>query len=135
MPNAEKYTETALKEGKLLILLDGLDEVPTKNLNSVIDQIQDFVDKYDKNRFITSCRTAAYRSSFRRFSDVVMADFDDTQIEQFIRNWFNSEEDKKAKTAEKCWELLQKSENKGAKELAQTPLLLTFLCLVYDQKC
>ncbi|MDZ8107577.1 MAG: NACHT domain-containing protein [Nostoc sp. DedQUE12a] len=132
-PSPDKFTTKALEEGKLLILLDGLDEVPTKNLTEVISQIQDFVDKYDKNRFITSCRTAAYRSSFRRFSDVVMADFDDIQIQQFIYNWFHCEADKQAKTGEKCWELLQKSEHESAKELAHTPLLLTFLCLVYDR--
>ncbi|MBD1930558.1 MULTISPECIES: NACHT domain-containing protein [Cyanophyceae] len=132
-PSPEKSTKKLLEQGKLLILLDGLDEVPTKNLNEAIGQIQNFVDQYDKNRFIASCRTAAYRSVFRRFSDVAMADFDDTQIEQFIGNWFQSEADKQAKTAKKCWEILQKPEHKAAKELAQTPLLLTFLCLVYDR--
>ena len=132
-PSAEEFTQKALEEGKLLILLDGLDEVPTQNLSRVIQTIEDFVDQYDKNRFITSCRTAAYRSSFRRFSDLGIADFDDGQIEQFISNWFCSENDKKAKTSEKCWQLLQEPENKAAKELAQTPLLLTFLCLVYDR--
>lgn len=74
-PKAEQIVTKALDKGKLLILLDGLDEVPTKNLNDVIDQIQDFVDRYDKNRFIISCRTAFYKSSFNRFTDVEMADF------------------------------------------------------------
>ncbi|MBH8577020.1 NACHT domain-containing protein [Nostocaceae cyanobacterium CENA369] len=132
-PSPDKFTAKALEEGKLLILLDGLDEVPTQNLREAISQIQNFVDKYDKNRFIASCRTAALRSGFRRFSDVAMADFDDTQIQQFIYNWFQSEADKQAKTGDKCWELLQKPEHKAAKELAHTPLLLTFLCLVYDR--
>ncbi|MEH2423281.1 MAG: NACHT domain-containing protein [Nostoc sp.] len=132
-PSPDKFAVKALEEGKLLILLDGLDEVPTKNLTEAISQIQNFVDKYDKNRFIASCRTAAYRSGFRRFSDVSMADFDDDQIWQFIYNWFHSEADTQAKTGEKCWELLQKPEHEAAKELAHTPLLLTFLCLVYDR--
>ncbi|MEH2381824.1 MAG: NACHT domain-containing protein [Nostoc sp.] len=132
-PSPDKFAVKTLEEGKLLILLDGLDEVPTKNLTEAISQIQNFVDKYDKNRFIASCRTAAYRSRFRRFSDVSMADFDDTQIQQFIYNWFHCEADEQAKTGEKCWELLQKPEHKAAKELAHTPLLLTFLCLVYDR--
>ncbi|WP_341528285.1 NACHT domain-containing protein [Nostoc sp. UHCC 0302] len=132
-PDPDKFTAKALEDGKLLILLDGLDEVPTKKLTEAISEIQNFVDKYDNNRFITSCRTAAYRTGFRRFSDVVMADFDDEQIQQFIYNWFNSEADKQVKTGDKCWELLQKAENVAAKELAHTPLLLTFLCLVYDR--
>lgn len=132
-PDPEKFTAKALEQGKLLILLDGLDEVPSQNLNETINQIQNFVDTYHQNRFIASCRTAAYRGNFRRFSDVAMADFDDEQIQQFINNWFQKEEDKQAKTGDKCWELLQKPENQAAKELAHTPLLLTFLCLVYDR--
>ncbi|GAB1544302.1 hypothetical protein NUACC21_69780 [Scytonema sp. NUACC21] len=121
--STDEFTGKALETGKLLILLDGLDEVPTQNLNQVISKIEKFVDTYDQNRFIASCRTAAYRSSFRCFNDVAMADFDDIQIQQFIYNWFQSAADKQAKTGEKCWELLQKPENSAAKELAHTPLL------------
>jgi predicted NACHT family NTPase len=132
-PVPEKFTAKALEQGELLILLDGLDEVPSQNLNETISQIQNFVDTYHQNRFIASCRTAAYRGNFRRFSDVAMADFDDEQIQQFINNWFHGEDDQQAKTGEKCWELLEKPENQAAKELAHTPLLLTFLCLVYDR--
>jgi hypothetical protein len=132
-PKPKEFTESALDKGKLLILLDGLDEVPSANVNSVIDTIQDFVDRYDKNRYIASCRTAAYRYNFKRFSDVVLSEFDDEQIQQFINNWFRSEEDKQAGTAALCWELLKRDENKAAKELAHSPILLTFLCLTYDK--
>lgn len=132
-PKAEQIATKALDKGNLLILLDGLDEVPTKNLNSVIDTIQDFVDSHDKNRFIISCRTAFYKSSFNRFTDVEMADFNNEQIEQYITNWFNSEVDQHEQTAANCWSLLKQPEFKAAKELARTPLLLTFLCLVYDK--
>jgi hypothetical protein len=132
-PSSEQFIAKALEQGKLLILLDGLDEVPTVNTNEVISKIQNFVDRYDKNSFIVSCRTAAYKNNFQRFTDVKVADFDDTQIEQFIGNWFQSEVDKQAGTAQKCWELLQKPEYAAAKELAHTPLLLTFLCLTYDR--
>lgn len=132
-PKANEFTQSALEQGKLLILLDGLDEVPSTNINPVIDAIQDFVDRYDKNRYIASCRTAAYRYNFKRFSDVILSDFSDEQIHQFINNWFRSEEDKQSGTATQCWELLNKGDNRAAKELAHTPLLLTFLCLVYDK--
>jgi hypothetical protein len=131
-PKPEDSTKKLLEKGKLLILLDGLDEVPTNQLDAAITQIQDFVDQHNQNRFIASCRTAAYRSSFQRFVDVVMADFDDDQIQQFITNWFQSESDKRVGMAQKCWELLQQSEYAATKELAQTPLLLTLLCLVFD---
>ncbi len=106
-PEAQRSLEQLLEKGKLLILLDGLDEVASDRIDQTIEQIQNFVDRHDQNRFICSCRTAAYRSGFRRFSDVVMADFDDDQIQQFIMNWFSSEADKTAKTAQACWQLLQ----------------------------
>lgn len=132
-PNAEKYAERALKQGKLLVLLDGLDEVPGQALSATITAICDFVDLHDKNRFIASCRVAAYHGYFKRFTDVAIAEFNDKQIEEFINNWFRSELDREEETAQQCWGLLQRPEYASAKELAQTPLLLTFLCLVYDR--
>lgn len=132
-PEPVEFVHQTLQQGKLLILLDGLDEVPAANLDNVICTIQDFVDRYDQNRFVASCRTAAYHGGFTRFSDVGMADFDNEQIEQFISNWFSSEKDTERQTGKKCWEILQDAKNTAAKELAHTPLLLTFLCLVYDR--
>jgi hypothetical protein len=98
-------------------------------MNEAIRQIQNFVDLHDQNRFITSCRVAAYRHNFRRFSDVAMADFDDAQIEKFITNWFRSE----PQTGQDCWQKLNNEEHRSAKELTQTPLLLTLVCLLYQR--
>ena len=82
LPEYEKITENLLKKGKLLILLDGLDEVSSDLISTMTTQIRDLVNHYpfypDKeekkpfNRIITSCRVAAYRNfdSFRGFTDV-----------------------------------------------------------------
>ncbi|MEQ9234527.1 NACHT domain-containing protein [Coleofasciculus sp. E2-BRE-01] len=128
-PSHQEFTAKALEQGKLLILLDGLDEVPTERMNQVIQHIQNFVDLHDKNRFIASCRVAAYRHNFRRFTDVAMAEFDDAQIENFISNWFGRE----PKIGQECWQKLNHEDNKAAKELTQTPLLLTLVCLLYQR--
>ncbi|NEQ49548.1 MAG: NACHT domain-containing protein, partial [Leptolyngbya sp. SIO3F4] len=133
-PDTAAFTKLSLSEGRLLILLDGLDEVPAENVDKVIGHIESFVTQYDKNTFIASCRTAAYHSSFRKFTDVTIADFDDAQIEQFIQRWFSSKLDQEADTANQYWQLLQRPENITAKELSQTPLLLTFLCLIYERE-
>ncbi|MDJ0596169.1 MAG: NACHT domain-containing protein [Pleurocapsa sp. MO_226.B13] len=131
----KEFAINALEAGKLLVLLDGLDEVSNEFINSVMDAIDNLVTRYEKNRFIASCRIAAYHSNFRHdFQVVELVDFDDDQIKQFIDNWFSSELHKQTKTAEKCWSTLNQENNKAAKELAQTPLLLTFLCFVYSRK-
>ena len=139
-PDPERMTEKALKSGKLLILFDGLDEVPAANVDNVISKIGDFVDRYNDNRFIASCRIAAYSGGFRRFTEVEMADFDDLQIEAYIKKWFDStpdqyqhQLDEEMKTADQCWETLNASEHQATKELARNPLLLTLLCMVYNR--
>ncbi len=133
-PHPEDLTELFLKNGKLLVLLDGLDEVPTATLDHVLKEIRGLVDRYSDNRYIASCRMAAYTfGGFTRFKDVAMAAFEDEQIEQFIKNWFQKERDAETNTAERCWELLNSNDYQAAKELAQTPLLLTLLCVVYDE--
>ncbi len=132
-PPSKEVVTKALEEGKFLILLDGLDEVPESNFNAVCNSIDRFVTKFEKNRFIASCRLAAYKSSFQRFRDIELADFNDRQIEQFIHNWFQSDLDRQSHTASTCWSDLNEPGNQSAKELAQTPLLLTFLCLVYNR--
>ncbi|MBD2102443.1 NACHT domain-containing NTPase [Leptolyngbya sp. FACHB-261] len=127
----DTFATVALEQGKLLLLLDGLDEVPSNQIESVATQIQNLVDQYSKNRFIASCRIAAYQnqSCFHRFVGVEMADFDDEQIKAFIDNWFSS----RPNLAQDCWEKLNSGEHEAAKELTQTPLLLTLVCLLYQR--
>ncbi|MFN9401583.1 MAG: NACHT domain-containing protein [Dolichospermum sp.] len=131
LPLAKEFTNQLLRRGKLLLLLDGLDEVPNKNFELVIDKIQKFVKEYKQNKFVISCRTAAYRQKFQNFKEFIIADFNDQQIQQFIKNWFYSQVDKQLKTDQKCWDKINTQE--ATKELARTPLLLTFLCLEYDE--
>jgi GTPase SAR1 family protein len=130
--NSEKLTKILLEAGKMLVLLDGLDEIPNQYFGKAITQIQDFVNQYHQNRFIISCRTAAYEGGFSNLVKVEMADFDDGQIQQFITNWFSQDKDREVDVAKTCWELINSQDYQATKELAHTPLLLTFLCLVYD---
>ena len=131
-PESEYFLEKALEHGKLLILLDGLDEVPSQILNESIQHIKDFTNKFAKNRFITSCRTAFYKSYLTGFTDVEIASFDNTQIKSFINNWFNLEKDISAGSMNRLTELLFNDSNNSTLELARTPLLLTFICLTFD---
>jgi hypothetical protein len=107
--------------------------VPTQNLSEAVSKINDFINHYPRNRYIISCRTAAYHYRADTFTNVIIAEFNNEQIKQFIFNWFQTDIDRQSNTAGKCWNALLEMEYVGAKELANTPLLLTFLCLVYDR--
>jgi hypothetical protein len=133
-PAAEIFTHNALAQGNLLIVLDGLDEVPRDHLDDVLRIIRYFVNRYRRNRFIVSCGTATSvycDEAFRRFYKVTLTDFDDEQIQQFINNWFAGKQDKDFAMAGECWRLLQHPQNKDAKALAHKPQMLTYLCLLY----
>lgn len=129
-----KATEKLLKNGELLILLDGLDEVPSDRLSDMITVIGNLVDQFSQNRFIVSCRIATYRNyhSFQRFTDAVIANFDDEEIESFINKWFTSHN--QPEWGEDCWKALKNSDNQAIEELTRTPLLLTLLCILFNKK-
>jgi len=125
---ANKFVERMLSDGKCLVLFDGLDEVSeASNQDRIIQEILDFTHTYSDNQFIISCRVAAYNHWFERFTDVEMADFNEQQMETFIKNWFHKE----PKTGEECWDRLHQSP--PLCELASVPLLLTLLCLEYSE--
>jgi hypothetical protein len=128
-PEPQRFTQKALEKGKLLILLDGLDEVPGDRVHGLITKIQNFVDLYDRNRYIASCRLAAYRHNFRRFTDVTIAEFSDNQIKNFIFSWFSNQ----LEIGQECWQKLVNHKYAAAKELTHTPLLLTLICLLYQR--
>jgi predicted NACHT family NTPase len=120
--------ERLLKEGRALILLDGLDEVKLEDDRRVKQDIDQFSRDWLKNRFAITCRIAAREYQFEKFTEVEVADFDDGQIETFVNNWFRERDESKA---ERLLERLQS--NEPVKELATNPLLLTLLCLVFEK--
>lgn len=122
----KEFIENLLANGKCQILLDGLDEVDKLFQDHIIRDIIRFSTKYYKNQIIISCRIAAYNHYFEHFTDVELADFNNDQINQFINNWFDSNE-----KSEACWKKL--IENKQIKDLACSPLLLTLLCLSFNE--
>src|SRR4028118_718169 len=88
--DARSQTEFALSQGRGLILLDGLDEVPESDGDAVVRQIRHFAGKYYNNQFIITCRIAASKYRFHEagFTNVEVADFNNKQIAAFACNWF-----------------------------------------------
>ena len=77
-----------VEEGKVLLLLDGLDEVPGTDGDEVVKQIEMFVRNYDRNHLIITCRIQAQKYRFNHFAYVEVADFNSEQIAAFARKWF-----------------------------------------------
>jgi predicted NACHT family NTPase len=131
-------TDEVLSQGRGLILLDGLDEVPEEDSDEVVRQIRWFARNYFKNQFIITCRIAAHKYRFKDegFTDVEVADFNDKQIEDFAKNWFvafaKDNQEKGLALASQFIEKLNRPENQQIRELAVTPILLNLTCLVFQ---
>ncbi|MEP0748524.1 MULTISPECIES: NACHT domain-containing NTPase [unclassified Coleofasciculus] len=122
-----------LQQGRALILLDGLDEVREKDSKQILKQIKNFSCQYPNNPFVITCRIAAQEYTFEKFTDVEIADvevadFDDEQIQTFVNRWFQAKE---SELAERF--IQQLNSNLPIKELAASPLLLTLLCLAFEE--
>ena len=120
-------TEHVLKAGRGFVLLDGLDEVREEDYDRTITEIQDFSQQFSSSQFVITCRIAARDYSFTQFTEVEVADFEDEQIQRFANCWF---EIKKLDYANDFIQQLE--ENPQIKELATNPLLLTLLCLEFE---
>ena len=122
-----EITKKLLSQGRVILLLDGLDEVKQEDNKRIVREIRDFSILYNDNHFVITCRIASNEYTFEQFTEVEVADFKDEQIAEFASKWFH----KDPKKAEQFIQKLQ--ENRWIKELATNPLLLTLLCLLFDE--
>ncbi len=132
-PEPEVFLARLLENGDALVLFDGLDEVNLEDerRSKLIQQINDFVYRYSDCPTLMTCRVAATDYSFTQFEYVEMADFDSQQLTTYIGLWFVGNKIKRENLKKV---LLEDDNYKPVRELAQIPLLLALLCLVYDER-
>ena len=130
-PDARQFVEYLLETGQAIVLFDGLDEVPEHDgqRKDTTEELQKFWRKYQKTQIIITCRIAATDYSFTEFTYIEMADFSELQVDNYAVNWFRKEPQK----ASMFLNEIKKSENRGLYDLAHSPLLLSMICLAYDE--
>ena len=127
--------ETLLRQGSVLLLLDGLDEVLQPESKAVINEIRRFSENYQKNLFVVTCRTAAKSFTIQRFTDVEIAPFSQDQIAAFAQKWFAAltrapiEEELAVQFIQK----LDLPENLHLRRLVVNPLFLHLACWVFHR--
>ena len=117
-----------IRRGKLMFILDGLDEIKEDKREWISNLIVDCLDKFPDNTYIVSCRPTEIDYIHPSFHDVEVVEFSESQVENFVKQWF-------AKSDEKNLDqrfLAQLKENDAIAKIAQTPLLLTQLCSTYQ---
>jgi hypothetical protein len=131
-PEAEPFVRAVLKDGRALVLFDGLDEVRVENeqRDRLITAVEDFAREFRDSQVFITCRLAVTDYTFEGFRYVEMADFYERQMQTFVFRWFQQDITQR----DACWAALQDFSNWTLLELAQVPLLLSLLCLTYEKR-
>jgi predicted NACHT family NTPase len=125
--DADSVAGKLLNQGRVLLLLDGLDEVSPADSARVVDDVRRFSERFHRNQFIVTCRIAAKEFTLELFTEVEVADFDDQQIAVFVTKWFALKDPTKTERF-----LQQFKKNPRVQQLATNPLLLTLLCWWFE---
>ena len=126
--------QALLQQGRFLLLLDGLDEVPAEEFNEVLQEIQSFGQNYPDNPFIITSRITSNNPYLPGFFNVEVDNFSRDQIQTFAQQWFAANlpnAETAAAKAKQFLEALDDEENQPLKELMGTPILLSLLCSVF----
>jgi len=130
-PNAQAFIEHILTTGDAIVLFDGLDEVKQEGdkRSQIIDMLKNFSKQYLSTQILITCRIAATDYFFEQFTYMEVADFTEEQMRIYAENWFKNNPEKKQAFFQE-WE---KSEHENLRDLSKIPLLLSLLCLTFDE--
>jgi len=130
-PRAERFIDRTLESGRLLLLLDGLDELSSSMRSQVVEEIQQLLERHRRCKAVVTCRSALYSgqlgSAIPRVVELV--EFSDSDIEAFLIPW---EPDMPEETSTpQIVEALR--DNPKIMSLARNPLLLTIIAHLYSR--
>lgn len=129
-----------LIEGKAVLILDGLDEVPEALRELVRRSVHALLHEYPRlQRVIVTCRIRSYSGAtvLRNFASHTLAPFDEEKIEKFITVWYNAQVSLKrmdgTKAEERSRDLIQAALEEHLREMSSNPMLLTTMAIIHQR--
>lgn len=136
--NYADILQQRLRAGKVLVMFDGLDEVPQAGdrRKRLVACIEGFAKTYADCRLLVTCRPYAYRDPqwhIRGFAVSHLAPFTDGQIIRFIRRWYASLGTLDQEAAVSRGTKLQAAvlHRSSLYDLAKRPLLLSLIAYLH----
>lgn len=133
-PDAVEYL---LRNGRAVVLLDGLDELVSPELRrNVVQLVDGFVSRYPQVPVIVTARRIGYADApldRRLFTVGVVSRMSADQVEEYAHRWFALDEATAAGDRRSmAVSFLEESEQVA--ELRANPLLLALLCAMYSSE-
>ena len=152
--DAQAFARELMKRDRLLVLVDGLDEVADKKEREAVSRwLEKAIMDLDESTFIVTSRYAGYKGDARldgRFLELHVRDVEEEAAKRFIGAWylavesqadFGRDEEMAAGIASEGAEDLaskifapEDERTKSLWQLASNPLMLQILCLVHRDR-
>lgn len=131
-----QLVETLLNEGRILLLLDELDQIPPPSNSIVSRGIAKFFERYYKTPAILTTRLGCPGVEFSYFTDLEIADFNDEQLFALTQRWFAhfARLGASLTAADEFWRQLHAPQNQGILELSRVPLFFNRISQIYQGK-
>ncbi|MEU6390048.1 NACHT domain-containing protein [Streptomyces sp. NPDC046939] len=126
----EGWAERVLTDGRALVMVDGLDEVPAADRLRVRDWLLALVRGYPGNRWLLTARPTAVRPEWLSddgFTELTLAPMDSARVTAFVRRWHTA-----ARAPEHEEPLLDALRTKpDLARLAANPLMCGLICALH----
>lgn len=139
-PQMREFLQRWMGEGKVLLLLDGLDgtrfgvnhEDAESAYVSMVDAIKRLAARYEQLPIVVTVRKAGYqyRPKLQGFSELEVVSFRPQDSKTFVQKWFDAVDGEQKQ--EKIKGLNMQLNNFRLQALASNPLLLSLIAIVYE---
>lgn len=149
-PRDRSFFERLLGEGRALVLLDGLDEVPPGDRAAANAALLGFATSWPATPMLVTSRVVGYDAaplpasgasptvvgdSRPTFHHLRLRPLSDDGLSILVRRWYAAREPDARERERLTADLLARLERSPrARHLARTPLLATLICLVHGQR-
>lgn len=130
----KKILTRLLFEGEFIFFLDGYDEISLDLKERRTAEIEEFVDRYNKNLFLLTSRPGANAEIMSRFTTYHMCELSDDEIKVFVNthtSLMSDDEGECKSIADKMLSSIFSEKNSAFKDYLKNPLLLSMFMLTF----
>jgi len=132
----EAYFQQRLESGSCTVLLDGLDEAPSRTVRERLSTlVENAALAYSRCRFVVTSRPAAYTGKvvLPGFTQVQIEPLEEEDIETFLSRWCEAlHAGNPAQATQHCRELIEALRKRPEiRRMARNPVMLTALAVVH----
>ncbi|MBE8520521.1 NACHT domain-containing protein [Amycolatopsis sp. H6(2020)] len=129
------WVQRHLRQGRAVVLVDGLDEVPDERRREVREWLRELIGAFPRARFVVTTRPAAVTSGWLRgegFSEVRLQPMTPRDVRTFVTRWHHTLPDE-PRDAERDALITAIGARGTLRRLAENPLLCALLCALHHQ--